>query len=65
MLNKRVHVLFEKELWKKIVKSAKAQNISAGEYVRRSISHYLESQKELIKDKSPMSFKGLFNARGK
>ncbi len=64
MLNKRVHFLFDKDLWNNLNKVAKAEKISAGEFVRRAIREYLESKKGLDNSKR-MPFKGLFNSRSK
>ena len=55
MLNRRVHTLFDKDLWNKVVKSAKSQNISAGEFIRTSVREYL--------DKQPAPFKGFFKRK--
>lgn len=63
MLNKRVHVLFDKDLWKKLTKSAKAQNLSAGELIRRAVLGQLEKKKEEVSPKQGMHFKGLFKSK--
>lgn len=46
MLNRRVQILFDKDLWKRLSKSAKSQNISAGEFIRRAVKVELEKNKE-------------------
>lgn len=51
MLNKRVHILFNKDLWDKLEKMAKAQNSSAGEIIRRAAEKEIETEKELDKRK--------------
>lgn len=47
MLNRRVDILFDKDLWKKAVNFAKTQKISAGELIRRAVREYLAGQKEV------------------
>ncbi len=65
MLNKRVHVLFDKDLWNKLKKLSKVQNISAGEFVREAVSEQIERKKELLAEqKQRMPFKGFFKPRG-
>ncbi len=59
MLNRRVQILFEKDSWNKLVKDAKSQRISAGEYIRRAIREYLENHKELVGERRG-PFKRLF-----
>lgn len=64
MLNKRVHILFNKDSWNKLIKSAKAQNISAGEFIRRAVTEELNKKKDVQAEKrSP--FKGLFKPKPK
>lgn len=66
MLNRRVQILLDKEMWNKIVKNAKAQKISAGEYIRRAVSEYKDVQKEIeIQQKPQMPFNRFFKARRK
>ena len=48
MLNRRVHILFDKNTWNKLVKNAKSQNISAGELIRRAVREYMEEQKQQV-----------------
>lgn len=62
MLNRRVHILLDKDMWNRIVKTAKAQKISAGEYVRRAVSNYMDKKEENNQTK-PMRFKGLFKSK--
>ncbi len=62
MLNRRFQLLLDKDMWNKIVKSAKVQNISIGEYVRRAVDKYFEANKE-SSEKGGMPFKGLFKPR--
>lgn len=64
MLNKRVHVLFDKDLWNKLNKLAKIQKVSAGEFIRRAVREELEKNKELISKRQSLPFKGLFKPRG-
>ena len=53
MLNRRVHTLFDKDLWNKLIKMAKSQNISAGEFIRRAVREYLDKQTELQSKERP------------
>lgn len=63
MLNRRVQILFEKDLWNKLAKLAKAQNISAGEFIRRSVKQEMDKNKELEGNrKGPL---GLFKQKPK
>ena len=55
MLNKRVHILFEKDLWNKLTKMAKSENISAGEYIRRAVREYKDSNKEALSKEKPIT----------
>jgi len=65
MLNKRVHILFDKDLWNKLKKLSKAQNISAGEFIRGSVKEEIERKKELLSEqRQKMPFKGFFKPRG-
>ncbi len=61
MLNRRVQLLFDKDLWNRLIKAAKSQKISAGEFVRRAVNLELEKTKVLDSQK-PGRFKGLFKA---
>lgn len=61
MLNRRVQLLFSKDLWNKVVKNAKNEKISAGEYIRRAVEGYFES-KEAV-EKRPTPFNRLFKPR--
>jgi len=63
MLNKRVHILFDKDLWNKLNKVAKNEKVSAGELIRRAVREILEKNKELINQKAS-PFKGFFKPRG-
>lgn len=63
MLNKRVHVLFDKDLWNNLNKAARAEKVSAGEFIRRAVKQGLEHKKELLKQKQTLPFKGLFKPR--
>lgn len=65
MLNKRVHVLFDKDLWNKLNKVAKVEKISAGEFIRRSVKEELERKKEILSQSKSISFQGFFKSRGK
>ena len=61
MLNRRVHILFDKDLWNKLNKVCKAKKISAGEFIRGAVREQLEKNKELPgKERSLSSFKGFF-----
>ena len=60
MLNKRTQILLEKDMWNKLVKVAKSQNISAGEFIRKAVREELQKNKELLKENRSMPFKGLF-----
>lgn len=64
MLNRRVQLLFDKDLWNLVVKSSKSQNISAGEFIRRAIREYIDKQKKVQGEEKPTSFKGFFKRRG-
>ena len=63
MLNRRVQILFDKDLWKSLTKLAKSESISAGEVIRRAVRGELEKKKELTGEKRGMPFKGLFKSR--
>lgn len=62
MLNRRVHILFDKDLWNKLVKFAKSQNISFGELIRRAVGEYLDKQGELQNKDRPAPFNRFFKA---
>lgn len=63
MLNRRVDILFDRDLWKKAINFAKSRKISAGELIRRAVRQYLDSQEE-IKPKKQTPFNRLFQPRG-
>lgn len=63
MLNRRVQLLFSKDQWNKVVKTAKSQNISAGEFIRRAVEERFEAKKELPEEKHPTPFNRLFKSR--
>ncbi len=63
MLNRRVQLLFSKDQWNKVVKSAKAQNISAGEFIRRVVDKYSEVKIEVSEEKRSTPFNRLFKPR--
>jgi len=63
MLNRRFQMLMDKDTWNKIVKSAKTQNISAGEYIRRAVDKYFEANKGSPEEKRGMPFRGLFKPK--
>ena len=63
MLNKRVHILFDKDLWNKLNKVAKIEKVSAGEFIRRSVKEELERKKEILSQSKSMHFKGFFKSR--
>ncbi len=66
MLTRRVHILFDKDLWEKTNKMAKSQNTSIGDIIRSAVRSKLEGEKEepkksminTILDKRPGAFKG-------
>lgn len=60
MLNRRVHTLFDKDLWNKLTKMAKSQNISFGELIRRAVGEYLKRQDELQSKERPAPFNRFF-----
>ncbi len=63
MLNRRVQILFDKDSWNKLVKLAKVQNISAGEFIRRSVRLEMDKSKESESPrKGPL---GLFKGKPK
>lgn len=62
MLDRRFHLLLDKNLWNKIVKSSKAQKISAGEWIRRAVDKYL-SEKEYSEENRLTTFKGFFKSK--
>lgn len=57
-------MLFDKDLWNLVVKSAKSQNISAGEFIRRAIREYIDKQKEVQSKDKQAPFKGFFKRKG-
>ena len=63
MLNRRADILFDKDLWKKIVSFAKSKNISAGELIRRAAREYLNGQK-VVEPPKQTPFNRLFKPRG-
>lgn len=60
MLNRRVHTLFDKDLWNRLTKMAKSQNISFGELIRRAVGEYLDKQGELQSKERPAPFNRFF-----
>ncbi len=64
MLNRRVQILFDKDSWNKLVKVAKSDKISAGEFIRQAVKLELE-KKDLIDQNKRIPFKGLFNRGSK
>jgi len=64
MLNRRAQLLFDKDLWNLVVKTAKSQNISAGEFIRRAIRGYIDKQKETLSKEEQTSFKRFFKRKG-
>ena len=67
MLNRRVQVLFNKDLWNKIIHLAKAHKTSVGQIVRETMESRLAREKEFEQRKSviesilkhrPKPFKG-------
>lgn len=51
MLNKRTNILFDKELWDQISKLAKAENVSVGDFVRKTLRSRLDEKKAQEKRK--------------
>lgn len=47
MLNKRFHILFDKDRWSKLNKVAKSKNTSVGDFVREAVDDKLARTKEL------------------
>ncbi len=47
MLTKRTQILFDKDLWNKLVKLAKDQNTSASEFLREAAKEKLSREDEL------------------
>ena len=64
MLNRRVHTLFDKDLWNRLTKIAKSQNISFGALIRQAVTEYLDNKKELISEDKQAPFKGFFKRKG-
>lgn len=62
MLNRRFQVLFDKDLWNKLTKNAKAQNISFGEAIRRAVREYLDAQSKKQGLDRPTPFNRFFKA---
>ena len=67
MLNRRVQVLFDKDLWINLTKLAESEGISIGEFLRKAAKEKIERKKELEHRKSvidsilkhrPKPFKG-------
>lgn len=63
MLNRRFQILFDKDLWNRLTKVAKSQNISFGELIRRAIRDYVSKQNELEASEKPAPFKGFFKRK--
>lgn len=47
MLNRRVQVLFDKDLWINLTKLADSEGISIGEFLRKAAREKIERKKEL------------------
>ncbi len=65
MLNKRTHILFDKEYWEKLTALAKKQNTSVGRLVRQSIEKTYFSEEEDIKKQRAEAVKGIKEFREK
>ena len=67
MLNKRAHILFDKDLWNKLEKMAKAEKISVGNIIRRAAEKEIEKEKELGKRKKAidLTLMGRILSKGK
>lgn len=63
MLNRRVDILFDKDLWKKVSERAKSQKISAGEFIRKAVREYLDKKIETQGGEKPAPFKGFFKRK--
>lgn len=56
-------MLMEKDMWNRIAKNAKAQNISFGEYIRRAVAEYIDFQKKILSQEKPVTpFNRFFKA---
>lgn len=60
MLNRRLQILIDKDLWNKLSKTSKSQNISVGAYIRRAVNEYFEAHKAEVKENRKSPFKGFF-----
>ena len=67
MLTRRVHILFDKDLWEKTSKMAKSQNTSVGDIIRGAVREKLKLDKGVdpkksminsILDRRPGAFRG-------
>lgn len=47
MLNKRAHILFDEEMWRKLVSLAAAQNASIGELIRDAVQEKYDYKVDL------------------
>ena len=56
MLNRRFQLLLEKDMWNKVVKSAKSKKISIGQLIREAIV------KKLADEKVELGGQGVINA---
>ena len=65
MLNRRFQILFDKDLWNKLTKMAKSQNISFGEVIRRAVREYLDKQGKLQNLQRPTPFNRFFKIPAK
>lgn len=61
MLTKRVHVLFDEALWKKLSKLAKARNISIGSVIRNAVDELYISGEEFTQRRK--TFKNILKHR--
>lgn len=70
MLTKRAQILFDEDLWEKIVQAAEAKNVSVAEYVRAAVekdmseAKILEQRRKAIESTlkhRPKTFKGKIN----
>lgn len=48
MLTKRTNILFEQELWEKLVKIARARNISTSSVIREAVEKKLSEEEMLL-----------------
>ncbi len=67
MLNRRAQILFDKDLWNKLERRAKAQNLSIAKIVRKTLEKEFEQEKQLEQRKQAIdqTLMGRIISRGK